>query len=110
LIVASATVGAITAVTVAPSFAVGLPGTTVGDNCTKYKDISNYPEFIAYSSCTDGSTVKGVSYFEPDGTMFQYLEFRDPQGNLVESRFGRAPASQSSQGIAVAPLADSVSP
>jgi hypothetical protein len=72
--------------------------------------VTNYPEFIAYSKCTDGSTVKGVSYFEPDGTMFQYLEFRDALGNLVESRFGRAPASQSTQGSSVAPLADSVSP
>ena len=95
--------------TVVPTFAAGLPGTTVGDNCTSYKQIpfsTTSSQEIDYLRCTDGTTVKFVYYAEPGGVMYQYAEFRDALGNLVESRFGRAPA----MGSPLVPLADSVSP
>jgi hypothetical protein len=57
--------------------------------------------------CKDGSTVKDVNYQAGDGEIFGYLEFRDVNGNLVESRFNRAAAGSPST---VIPLADSVSP
>jgi hypothetical protein len=110
LIIASCTVGAIAALTVAPALAVGLPGTTIGDNCSSYKQIPNDPEYISYYRCNDGSTVKIVTYLDMSTAtstfLFQYTEFRDPLGNLVESRFGREPIGSDS----VVPLADSVSP
>lgn len=83
-----------------------LPGTTVGDNCTKYKEIPAYPEIIDYYQCKDSSTVKFVDYYAANGEFFQYVEFRDMFGNLVESRFARAAPGNSP----VIPLADSQTP
>jgi hypothetical protein len=105
-----ATVGAVAVLTVAPASAAGLPGTTVGDNCTIHKNIpfTSIPgEAVSYYRCNDGSTVKSVDYIEADNTDYNYVEFRDGLGNLTESRFGRYAAFGSSP---LTPLADSVSP
>jgi hypothetical protein len=83
-----------------------LPGTTVGESCTKYKDMPAYPEFISYYQCNNATTVKFVEYYAASGEMFEYIEFRDSFGNLLESRFGR----ESGIGAPMVPLADSQTP
>ena len=83
-----------------------LPGQTIGETCTIYKEIPADPEFVEYYQCRNGGTVKAVNYFAADGEMFQYLEFRDSLGTLMESRFVR----ESSVGAPAIPLADSVAP
>jgi hypothetical protein len=96
-------------VTVAPADGLAqtiLPGTTIRDNCTIYKEIDSDPEFIFYYQCNDGTTAKSINYIASDGEVFLYLEFRDQNGNLFGSRFGR----QDHRNGPVIPLADSKSP
>ena len=82
------------------------PGTTVGETCAIYKELPGPSEIIHYWQCSDGGTVKFVTYFAADGEGFQYTEFHDANGVLIESRFGRAP----NEGSSIIPLADSVAP
>lgn len=79
------------------------PGTTVGDNCTKYRDIPADQEYISYYQCRDGSTVKFVSYVAGDGQIFTYTEFRNTYGILFASTFSRSPVNAPG----AIPLADS---
>jgi hypothetical protein len=83
-----------------------LPGTTVGEACTTYKEINQPPEYITYYQCRGGSTVKFIQYRAESGELFTYVEFRDQYGQLTESRFSRAPNLSASD----IPLGDSVSP
>lgn len=84
-----------------------LPGTTVGENCTIYREIPAFPERIGYYQCRGGSTVKFVSYTAANGEAFQYAEWRDEYGMLFATTFTRYAAAAPTTAI---PLADSAVP
>jgi hypothetical protein len=54
------------------------PGTTIEEACPTIDRESNaFPTFIAYLQCSDGITVKIVTFVAESGERFWYVEYRD---------------------------------